>query len=146
MAIHTAMCFSAVFIGYWLQQFENQLPKWDWIRISCAGLGCMCGAPFHYPAKNLSTRLLIIFCTFGCMIFLVIFTAFMQKALTTHFFETQIKSIKEMESFEFTGDRFALHLLRTQNQVITSYYVHCLFFPKSTLISLVIFPRYIHQK
>lgn len=115
------MCFMVVFIGYFLQQFENLQPKWDWFRLTLVGISITFGSVGCYKPQIISNRIFFIFCVFGCMIFVITTMSVMFKIMTNPIYENQVKTIEEIVNrFDLVGDEFALQHLMRQNEVIFS--------------------------
>lgn len=119
LALFTALSFSALLMGYILQKYENDLPKWDWMRLTLAGIACICGLPIEHSPKKLSSRLFLTFILFGCMIFGITFASFLHQSVLTNTFKHQVNSIREVvdNRFKLAGDEFAFQQLIKQNQV-----------------------------
>lgn len=121
--LYTFMCFSVVFMGYFMQQFEDLQPKWDWFRITFAGIAPCLGFVSEYKPKIISHRIFFICCVFGAMLSYIVTNSIVLLLITHPFYENQIKSIQEIidGDFKLVGDGFALQHLMQQKQV------NCLF-------------------
>lgn len=117
--LFTLMCIAVVFFGYFIQQYEDLYPKWNWFRLSLAGMAPCWGAPSEYNPKIIPNRIFFIFCIFGALLTYIVATSFYLLLLTNPRFEDQIKLRHEIidERFELVGEGFALQHLMKQNQV-----------------------------
>lgn len=115
--LYTIMCFTVIFTAYFLQQFENVQPKWDWFRITVNGLSVICGYGSVYKPQILSNRIFYTLALFSSMIFGVTMIAFFIKFLSEPIYLKQISFVQELmdESFDLAGDIFALQHLKMQN-------------------------------
>lgn len=121
--LYTIMSFVALFFGYFIQQFEDLQPKWDYCKIFLAAFCAVLGFPNEYKPHLISHRIFFIFCLFGNLIFGILIVVFFMKALSsTMFYENQIESVQEIinMSFDLKGDDFALQQLMKQNEVMIS--------------------------
>lgn len=104
---------------FFMQQFEDVRPKWDYIRISITIIRCYCGFGIEYKPKLHSTRIFIVSCLLSSFLFDIKFILLWTKYMTTPLFERQIQSRQEIidNRFETVGDGFALQQLIKQNEV-----------------------------
>lgn len=120
LLLYTIMSFVALLFGYFLQQFEDLQPKWDYIRIFLAAFCAVLGFRNEYKPQIISHQIFYTFCLFGNLIFGVAIVVFFMKALSsTMFYENQIESVQEIVnmSFDLKGDYLALQHLMKQNEV-----------------------------
>lgn len=117
------MCFACVFTAYFLQQFEDLQPKWDWFRITFAGICCCVGSTTYYKPKTFSNRNFFLFLLFGNMIFVISFISCLIQLVSAAIYDHQIESVREMldDSFELLCDEFTFQHLIKQNEVIWFY-------------------------
>lgn len=117
--IYTVMCFSVIFTGYFLQQFEDLEPKWDWFRITIAAIGPCLGVVSEYRPQILPNRIFFICCIFGAFLIYIITSSFWLYFTANPIFEKQISSVHEIVNgnFQLAGDGFALQHLMKQNEV-----------------------------
>lgn len=114
-AIYTVMAISVIFMGYFLQQFEDFQPKYDWLRLTFMAVCCMSGFVCDYKPKIISNRIFFMFCVFGAMIYVITMMSLILKCLCNPIFEDQIETIEEIidNSYDLVGDGSALqHLMR----------------------------------
>lgn len=118
-AIYFLMAVLSIFFAYFMQQFEELQPKWDWHRITTVAFRGMCSMPSEFNPKIVPTRIFFSFCLFGSLVFSVSILAFYIKALSSVMYEDQVKSIQEIieKSFKLVGDGFAQQHLVKQKQV-----------------------------
>lgn len=117
--IYTIMCVSVVFTGYFMQQYEELQPKWDWFRITFSGMAPCFGFVSEYTPRIFPNRIFFICCVFGAMLSYIVTTSMLLFFLTKPLYEKQIQSIGEIidKDFEIVGDGFALQHLKMQHQV-----------------------------
>lgn len=122
--IYTVLCFAMVFLFYYLQQYEDVHPKWDWFRLTFSGICATLGFASEFRPQNIPSRIFFIFCIFGSMIFMIVSIAKTLMFVTTTFYEKQIDSIQEIVdgSFDLIGDDFALQHLMKQTEVGFEFY------------------------
>lgn len=113
-----------VFLFYYLQQYEDVQPKWDWFRLTFSGICTTLGFPSEFRPQNIPSRIFFIFCIFGSMLFMIVVIAKTFAFATTPLYDKQIDSIREIvdESFDLIGDDFALQHLMQQNEVGVKFY------------------------
>lgn len=107
-------------LAYFLQQFENLLPKWDCLRLFGMGLCVMCG--FSSTQFNPQTNPLRVLTAFGLLCAVLgttIASSFITLLMASPIYETQIASIHEIIDyhFELVGDELVFVHLQKQNQV-----------------------------
>lgn len=117
--IYTLMCVSVVFTGYFMQQYEELQPKWDWFRLTFSGMAPCFGFVSDYQPKIAPNRIFFIFCIFGAMLSYIVTTSMLLLLLKNPMYEKQIQSIEEIirKDFEIVGDKFAFQHLKMQHQV-----------------------------
>lgn len=113
------MCTACAIFIFFMQQFEDVRPKWDYIRISITIVRCYCGLGIEYKPKLHSTRIFIASCLLSSFLFDITYILLWTKYMTTPLFESQIQSRQEIidNRFEMVGDGFALQQLIKQNEV-----------------------------
>lgn len=118
-ALHTFTMIACISTCYFIQQFEDMRPKWDWHRITFAGFCCCCGFPSEFNPKTTSQRLSFSCILLAFMILDITGLALMVKSITKPFYNDQIDSIKQIvdNSFELSGDKFALENIIKQTEV-----------------------------
>lgn len=116
---YTFMCFSVVFTGYFMQQYEDFQPKWDWFRLSFSGISPCFGFPSEYRANIIPNRIFFLFSLFGAFLSYIITNSILLMLINIPFYENQIKLREQIihKRFEFVGDNFALQHLKKQNTV-----------------------------
>lgn len=112
--IHAIMCIAVVFTSYFFQRFEDFKPKWNWSRITLAGV-----ATCVYKAKLFPHRVFYIFGLYGSLVHAVVIMSGVIIILMKPIYEDQVKSIEEIldGSFEIVGDHFALQHMIRQDEV-----------------------------
>lgn len=117
--LHMVMTFAVIFMGYFMQQFEDYRPKLDWHSIMLIGIGCLCGLPIISKRKNTSHRIFHGFCFYGSLIYNVCILSTMINLMKVPLYETQVDSIQQIinDAYELTGDNFTLTHLKKQNEV-----------------------------
>lgn len=121
--VYTVMAISVISMFYFLQQFEDVQPKWDWLRLTFTAMCCINGFVCNYKPKIISNRILFICCLFGSMIYVITVMSFMLYVIEKSIFENQMKTIKEIvdNSYDFVGDGYALEHLMGQKEVINKF-------------------------
>lgn len=114
------MCVSVVCFAYFVQQFEDCKPTWDWFRVLfTAGLSAL-GLACDYRATIISNRIFFIFCLFGNFVFVNTVLSFILIIISSSIYENQIESVNEIidGSYDLFGDDFALqHFMKKKNEV-----------------------------
>lgn len=112
-------CIFAVFVGYYIQQFEKK--KWDSLTLAFACLRIMIGLAIPIDPKILSGRVFLISTVLIHIVTTTFLVSFVLKAINNPPLKNQVASIKEIvdkkSPFELVGDRFALEHLKKQNEV-----------------------------
>lgn len=119
LSTYAFMCFSVVFMAYFLQQFEDLQPKWDWYRLTLAGTSPCFGMPSVYKPKILPNRIFFIACVFGAMLVSIVCNCITILILTKPIFDDQIGTLHEIieNGFNLSGDSIVLQHLKQHNQV-----------------------------
>lgn len=110
---------------YFMQQFEDLQPKWDWHRITLIMFANVSGFSYNsYNPQTIPYRIYHIITLFCAIIITNFISSFMLLLLTTPIYENQIESIQEIvdNQFEVISDTFALQHLKLQNQVYFQYF------------------------
>lgn len=143
--MHTVSCFLLILTFYFIQQFEDMYPKWDWHRITLSGFCICCGFPCEAKPKIASHRIQFLFCLFAFMIFNISCLTIGIRSNTIPIYEHQIDSILHIvsNSFELVGDDFALEHLMRQNEV--DYNINIGFFLDGNYFSAFLFYRVTHK-
>lgn len=121
-AIYTVMCTLVIFMGYFLQIFENITPKWDWFRLTFAGVSPCLGFASEYFANTIPNRIFFLFSLFGATLSFIVFNAFFLLFVTFPIYEHQINTRQEIidNRFELIGDAFAFQHLKLQNDQVNA--------------------------
>lgn len=106
-------------MGYFMQQFENFTPKWDWFRLTFSAISPCLGFGTDYFANTIPNRIFMFFSLWGAMLSFIVTNSFFLLFITIPIYEHQIKTKQEIiqQRFELVGDGFALQHLRMHNQV-----------------------------
>lgn len=118
-AIYTLMCFCVVLTGYFMQRYENFTPKWDWFRLTFAGISPCLGYGSAYFANIIPNRIFFLFSLFGATLSFIVTNSFILIFVSIPIYEHQINIRQEIihKRFELVGDAFAFQHLTMQNQV-----------------------------
>lgn len=113
------MSFTAIITSYFMYQFEDLHPKWDWHRITLGCLRCSCSFPCESKPKNISHRIYFTSFLFGSMLFGIYLVSVMMKLMTNPLYENQVNSVETIidGSFDLAGDIFVLEHLTKQKEV-----------------------------
>lgn len=124
LTIYAIMTIACDLTLYFMQQFEDVQPKWDWYRISLVSMSIACGAGYpSYKPKINPTRIFSAFGLFAGIMITTTVNSLLLLFITNPIFDIQIESIPKLvnEHFDLVGDEFALMHLRRQNQVSFIY-------------------------
>lgn len=108
-----------VYVGYFLQAYENFTPKWNWWQLYFSGIASGFGFGSEYFAIILSNRIFYCFCLMAALLFFIIGNTFVLVFVTIPLYEDQITTTQEIiqQRFDLVGDSFAFQHLKLQNEV-----------------------------
>lgn len=119
----TITVFSVLTTEYFLQQFEDIDPKWDWHRLTVLGFANATGFAYNtYKIQSNANRIFYACCLFSILIFNTVLSVYYLIFMTNPIYDDQIDSIRMIvaDDYTLTGDEFALKYLRERNEVVFS--------------------------